>query len=152
VLDRIATQAAISKDAVLWDLGLANDALPADAGPPWRAVDLARKGDESAANAAIREAQRESRYDATTLAAELAVDRFTCDQAGFDRVAAWVGAYRPTRPATLTTVREHVYREDALSSYLPPQAQEVPADVRWPWGLIGEPPACPGWPGTPSSP
>jgi len=152
VLDSIATQTAISKDAATWDLDLAADSLPADAGAQWRAVDLARKGDANGAAAAIQQAERESPYDETTLAAALAVDRLTCDEAAFERVEAWVGPYRPARPTMLSVIREHVYREDALSSYLPPQAQQVPPDTRWPWAFIGQPPACPGWPSAPAFP
>jgi tetratricopeptide (TPR) repeat protein/O-antigen ligase len=151
-LDNLGAGAAVSEHAVLWNLALADDRLTADAGPAWRAVDLARKADPAGAAAAERGAQAASPYDATTLAALLAVDRLTCNRTAFDRVAAWVGAYRPARPAALTIVREHVYREDALSSYLPPEAERLPADERWPWPFIGAPPACPGWPSAPSSP
>ncbi|MDP9269418.1 MAG: tetratricopeptide repeat protein [Chloroflexota bacterium] len=151
-VDDVAARAAVSEQAVLWNLALSDDRLATDAGPAWRAVDLARNADAAGASAAAREAQAASPYDATTLAALMAVDRLTCDQAAFDRVAAWLGAYRPARPAALTIVREHVYREDALSSYLPPEAERLPADERWPWPFIGAPPACPGWQSAPSSP
>ena len=145
ILDSIAEQAAISKEAVLWDIALANDRLPADAGFQWRAVDLARRGDRDGAIRALAEAEREAPYNGLTLEAKLAVARLTCDPSTYERVSDWLGPYHPARSAALTIIREHVYREDALSSYLPPSAGVIPQDQRWPWAFIGDPPACPGW-------
>jgi tetratricopeptide (TPR) repeat protein len=145
ILDRIAHQATISPDAVLWDFALADDRLPADAGPAWRAVDLVRMGNRDGALAALAEANRVAPYDGLTLDAELAVARLTCDRPTYDRVVDWLGPYHVARPAKLTIIREHVYREDALSSYLPPSAEAISQDERWPWAFIGDPPACPAW-------
>ena len=152
VLDRIASNAAISRQAVLWNLALSDDQLPPDAGAAWRAIDLARKGNAAAADAAADEARQAAPYDAGTLAMLLALDRLTCQQAAYERVASWLGAFRPQRPAALAIIREHVYREDALSSYLPRGTANLPPDERWPWPFIGEPPTCSGWASAPTSP
>jgi O-antigen ligase len=145
VLDEIAPQAALGPDGVRWDLALADDRLPPDMGAAWRAVYLAMHGSADDARAAATQATAGDPYSRTTLLALQAVARLTCDKPRYDAITTWVGEPVATRSATLTIIREHTYRENALSSYQPPSAEPMPAAAAWPWSLIGDPPACPGW-------
>ena len=117
----------------------------ANAGAAWRAVDLARRGYLAAAHSALDVARQQDPYSQYTLGAILAVARLGCDRSTYERVAAYIGPFRPRRTDAIREIREHVYREDALSSYQPPGSDPLPPDVAWPWSLIGSPPACPGW-------
>lgn len=145
VLDEIAPGAALGPDDVRWDLALADDRLPPDMGPAWRAVYFAERGADDDARAAAAQAAAQDPYGQTTLRALQAVARLTCDKPRYDALTGWIGQVREPSTAALSVIREHTYREEALSSYQPPSAERLPPVRAWPWSLIGDPPACPGW-------
>jgi O-antigen ligase/tetratricopeptide (TPR) repeat protein len=134
----------LDPDSVAWDLGLALDTLPDDAGSAWRAVDAARHRDAAEAIAAV-DAIRNAPIGDLELRALAAVARYQCDLATYQPLAALLGPFRPTRLAGATITRDHVYRDLGLGSYQPGR-YPLPDDAPWPWSLVGEPPACVGWP------
>jgi tetratricopeptide (TPR) repeat protein len=145
---------SLSVTAARWDLALADRDIPSDMAPAWRALALAQRGASSDARAAASLAQAAAPYDATTLRGLQAVARLTCDAPRYAAITELIGESRSPR-GSLRVVRDHTYREDMLSSYLPPAPDDLPdADAlpparAWPWGLIGDPPACPDWPDAP---
>ena len=130
---------------VSWDLSLALRSLPADAGPAWQAVTRALKGDLDEARLEAAAALRIDPYYGYGLPAEIAVARYTCDRAAYDRLSGQTPRIPLSRPGALAIIREHTYREDSLGDYQPLTASPLPMPQPWPWSLVGAPPACPGW-------
>jgi tetratricopeptide (TPR) repeat protein len=147
IVDGFAPAAGISPDAVRSDLALLDGTLGGNVGAPWRAVYLANQHQPADARAAVNDALRAAPYDRLTLRSAQAVARMTCDENRYEQLTTLIGPFRPERPAKLSISREHIYREDALSSYDPPGAVEHDVtDKAWPWSLLGDPSSCPGWP------
>ncbi len=151
VAAQLGARAALAPDIVAWDLALADDRLP-DGGAAWRAISFAAHGQAVEARAAANEASRDAPYDVTTLRGLQAAAWLTCDQQRYDAISGYLGPFRAPHPGPLGIIREHVYREDALSSYQPPVAGVAPPSEpvapvaqAWPWSLIGDPPTCAGW-------
>ena len=150
IVDDVAPRAGRSPDAVRWDLDLLAGGFNPTMGPAWQAVSEAAEGDVADAHATIQEALHESPYDPTVLRAAQAVARMACDRDRYEALTSILGPFGPADPNALTIVREHIYREDALSSYNPPQAEFLPGDPGpWPWSLIGNPLPCADWPDAP---
>ena len=150
IVDDVGPQAARSPDAVRWDIGLIRGGFDPAMAPPWRAVALAFNGDIRAAREAASEGLRETPYDRTALLAAQAVERMACDKDRYAAISSIIGPINLREDETLRIIRENTYREDALSSYDPPSATSLANPIRpWPWGLIGDPPACPDWPDAP---
>ncbi len=150
IVDTLAPQAGLSSDGVRWDLDLLGGGFDQSLGLPWQAVSLAAHGNAAEARAAAADALRSAPYDRSALRAAQAVARMTCDRDRYDALTSVLGPFRPELPSQLTIVREHVYREDALSSYDPPDSLVLPEPDRpWPWSLIGNPQGCPDWPDAP---
>jgi tetratricopeptide (TPR) repeat protein len=135
----------LEPDAIQWDLGLADGTLPADAGPAWRAVAAAESGDWPRARGALREAREAAPYASRTLLATAAVARVECDRATYDAARSVIGVYRPPRTTELAITRDYPYRDQGLGSYQPMAEPPYPQPAEWPWSLVGDPPACPGW-------
>jgi tetratricopeptide (TPR) repeat protein len=135
----------LDPEAILWDLDLADGTLPADAGPAWRAVAAAESGDWPRAQAALGEAREAAPYASRTLQAATAVARAECDQGAYDAARSVIGVYRPPRTTELAITRDYPYRDQGLGSYQPMDEPPYPAPAEWPWSLVGDPPACPGW-------
>jgi tetratricopeptide (TPR) repeat protein len=143
----MGAQAALSPQAVRDDLALAMGASPE--GSAWKAIALAKGGDAASANQALAVAEDLDPYSQATVRAAEAVAQLSCDRERYDAISGLAGAFRPAVPAQLTIIRDHTYREDMLSSYLPPAAIPLQPEAAWPWSLIGDPPPCPGWPAAP---
>ena len=145
-----ASAAGLSPDGVRWDLDLLGGGFNPSMGLPWQAVSFAANDNPQAARSTAEEAVRQTPYDRFALRGAQAVARMTCDRQRYDALTSILGPFRPQFPPDLAIIREHVYREDALSSYLPPDRLALPEPDRpWPWSLVGDPPACRGWPDAP---
>jgi hypothetical protein len=143
--DGLRAVAPVEPDALRWDLGLAQGALPSDAGPAWRAVASAAAGDMTAARTALLEARAANPYASRTLLAATALARATCDRPGYEAARSLIGPYRQPRTTELAATRDYAYRDQGLGSYQPMAEPPYAPPAEWPWSLLGEPPACPGW-------
>jgi tetratricopeptide (TPR) repeat protein len=145
LIDANPRPAPHENDAARWDIGLATDSLPADAGPAWRAVDAARDGDLDAARELADEAVAAAPYEARGYQATAAVAAFACDSVAELEALALerhaIGAYLPpdTEPRAL---REFFYREASLGASQPPGARLNLRIERWPWSLVDRPTSC----------
>jgi O-antigen ligase/tetratricopeptide (TPR) repeat protein len=146
IVDDVAPRAGRSPDAVRWDLDVLGGGSDPNLGPAWQAVKLASTGDTAGAQAAAAEALRQSPYDRTTLLAVQAVARMSCDRDRYDAISSIIGPLDTSASDRLRIVRDNTYREDALSSYDPPQASSLTEPRQaWPWWLVGDRPECPDW-------
>jgi tetratricopeptide (TPR) repeat protein len=129
----------------LWDLGLALDELPPDAGTAWRAVDAARHGDTERGAALADDAVAAAVYDPRGWEATAAVAAFACDTGAEEQVSEIYGElgfeFLATVPEPLIW-REFVYREASLGPTQPPNAGPRLELEPWPWSLIDRPTAC----------
>ena len=126
-----------------WDVALAMDRLPRDAGDAWKAVDAERHGDHAAADAALARLREEAPQDARTYQAWAAIDRMRCepDAEALRLEALTRNAYSGPLPR-VRVVRELIYREAGLAASQPMAADALPTLPMWPWPLIPDPPAC----------
>ena len=127
-----------------WDILLAVDRLPSDAGAAWRAVDAARRGDLDEATALAQFAIDEAPYSALGYQAQAAVAAFACDSAAekdalaLEAIAGGAFAEPDAEPQIR---REFVYREASLGPTQPLGSGPDLTAERWPWSLIDRP-AC----------
>ncbi|MEJ7803576.1 MAG: O-antigen ligase family protein [Candidatus Limnocylindria bacterium] len=130
-----------------WDLGLALDTLPADAGPAWRAVDAARHGDHDTARELAEGSVTAAPYVARGYQALAAVAAFSCDPTTVESAlrleALSLGAYEPLSPEPQVR-REFVYREASLGPTQPLGVEPLTEPEMWPWSLVPRPTACDG--------
>ncbi len=128
----------------LWDIALAQDELPTDAGPAWRAVAAARHGDLDAASAFAVAAVEAAGHDPRSHQAAAAVAAFACDEAAerraLDLEQATGHGWAPLEPEPRTG-REFVFREASLGASQPPGVDRHVELDRWPWTLVDRP-AC----------
>ena len=129
-------------EAAVWDIGLAMDALPADAGVAWRAVDAARRGNLDTARRLAEEAVATAPFEARGHQATAAVAAFACDpdaeRAALELERHGIGAYLEPDPDP-RVLREFVYREASLGPTQPPGARLDLRVERWPWSLVDRP-------------
>ena len=126
----------------LWDIALAVDHLPTDAGQAWRAVDAAQLGDLDKASALAAAAVEAAGYDPRAHQAVAAVAAFACDEEAEWRaldLEQATGRGWPFEPEPHVR-REFVFREASLGPSQPPTVDLLELD-RWPWTLIDRP-AC----------
>ena len=135
----------LGAEGVRWDLDLALGRMPPTTALAWRAIALARAGDLLAAQTAAEQAFAAAPYTDLTQRAKAAMAIYACDRTSYDRIAAWLGPFRPTRLTGPADVRDNTYRDNGLGSYQPLAVYPLPPSQAWPWSLIGDPPACPGW-------
>ena len=133
---------AAADDAALWEIALALDELPSNAGPAWLAVDAARRGDMASATRLAGAAVAEAPWLARGYQAQAAVAAFACDQqaelTALENEGLAGDAFGPAPPEPQVR-REFVYREASLGPSQPPGARvELPLQ-RWPWSLIERP-------------
>jgi tetratricopeptide (TPR) repeat protein len=126
----------------MWDIGLAVDDLPSDAGFAWRAVDAARHGELTQGAELARAGIEETPWDAIGYQALAAVAAFACDemaeQAALADEQRTPNAYGPAEPEPRAR-REFVYREASLGPSQPPGATPEFEIERWPWPLLDRP-------------
>ncbi|HEY7527052.1 MAG TPA: O-antigen ligase family protein [Candidatus Limnocylindria bacterium] len=128
-----------------WDVALAMDRLPVDAGDPWQAVAAELHGDQATADTLLARMRHDDPQDARVYQAWAAIAQMRCDAAD-EREALRLealtrGAYGGN-PPRVRVARELIYREAGLAASQPPSAEPLPALPRWPWALIPGPPDC----------
>lgn len=127
-----------------WDILLAIDRLPDDAGPAWRAIEAARSGDLDAAIDLAQVAIDQAPYAALGYQARAAVAAFACDLASEQDALALearaLGAFG-LPPAEPSIRREFVYREASLGPTQPLGSGPELSVEQWPWSLVDRP-AC----------
>jgi hypothetical protein len=131
----------------LWEIGLALDDLPADAGAAWRAVDDARHGRTELAAALAAAAVAEAPYDPRGWEAVAAVATFACDIEEQERAAdalRTLGTSSVVYESRPQIWREFVYREASLGPSQPPDTGPALELEPWPWSLIAQPTGCDG--------
>lgn len=144
LIDRPRPSTAMN-DAIRWDIGLAVNELPTDAGPAWQAVRLALRGDHQDAIALTRSTIAAEPFDARGYWALAAVAALECDAATVAHVLGVLSRTfgMPESGDTEQRVRrEFVFREASLG---PSQPAGVPAPTnaeRWPWSLVPRPATC----------
>jgi len=131
--------------AATWDILLGIDALPADAGLAWQAVDVARHGDLEAGTELADLAIARAGYEARGFQARAAVAAFACDEdaerQALELEALAVGAHG-SPPDEVEARREFVYREAGLGATEPRDTELRLELERWPWPFIDQP-RCP---------
>jgi tetratricopeptide (TPR) repeat protein len=124
----------------LWDAGLADGDLPADAPLAWQAVASAASGDIDAANARAADAVTQSPQDPRSHLAVAAVAAYSCDRASYDDAMRLAGNPRPDFGG-LGLQRDPAYRELGIGDYQPSGTDRPPAAQVWPRDLV-EIPDC----------
>jgi O-antigen ligase len=128
-----------------WDVALALDRLPADAGDPWQAVNAEVHGDAATADTLLARMRNDDPNDPRVYQAWAAIARMRCDSDGEKealRIEALTrGAYSGVVPR-VRVQRELIYREAGLAASQPFSAPQPPTVPRWPWALIPDPPSC----------
>ena len=124
----------------LWDVGLADGELPADAPPAWQAVASAASGDIDTARALAAEAVAQAPHDPRSHLAVAAVAAYSCDRAAYDDAMRLAGDPRPETGGPAVQ-RDPAYRELGIGDYQPSGTDRPPAAQVWPRDLV-EIPDC----------